>query len=204
MKKQIILALSGGCYSGKTSVMKNIQANNPGLNVIVLPELMRSIKMLSIDDLRNNPGEYLKVQDEIVRRKMLYENDVANSHDFDIAVFDRAITDSLYYLVNHVDSRRLTYSESVIHNNLISDAQRHAIYAMEHIYTHLAFFLPIEAEFEESKFRPSNIHEVKYKESIFIQTTNEHCMSIANKRPAYKVFNLNVERMQNVLSWAML
>jgi hypothetical protein len=111
--KPFTIAFSGGCFSGKTSTMKALKSilEKYGFTVIILDELIRKSQKAkatkSIDEIRRDANEYFELQKEIIQEKIKQENKAFNSSKPIIYLFDRALTDSLFYYEFYVDKNNL-------------------------------------------------------------------------------------------------
>ena len=209
MKKESkVIVFTGGCFAGKTTTLDSVSTilTANGKNVVYMNEYMRNKPIVSIDEIRSDPSTYLKLQDEIVRLKMLRENEIFQLRDNVIALIDRAITDSLFYLLYYVDKSKMSLEDLKTYNNLIADAQKHAAFAFKNIYDYVAFFLPIEKISDAGIYRPETVHITKYIESSVIGMLNyfyyyEH----GNANMVYKTYNANIddhfEIAKDISSW---
>ena len=176
MSKPLVIAFSGGCFSGKTTTMEKLKESleKRGHRVIMLGELVREYKIGSIDELRENPSKYLAFQDSIITSKISAEAHLLSRaySDTDIVLVDRAITDSLFYLLFYVDKKELTERDLNIYWHLLSRVQNHTEYAFRHIYDVVYEFAPINKLCDDTVFRPQKIDILKYIESITISMLN--------------------------------
>lgn len=176
MSKPIVIAFSGGCFSGKTTAMEKLKETLEarGHKVIMLSELVREHKIESIDKLRENPSEYLAFQNSIISSKISAEVHLLSRgcSDIDIVLVDRAITDSLFYLLFYVDKKDLTERDLNVYWYLLSRVQSHVEYAFKHIYDAVIEFAPINKLCDDTVFRPQKIDVLKYIESINISMLN--------------------------------
>lgn len=195
MSKPIVIAFSGGCFSGKTTTMEKLKESleKRGHRVIMLSELVREYKIGSIDELRENPSKYLAFQDSIITSKISAEAHLLSQaySDTDIVLVDRAITDSLFYLLFYVDKKELTERDLNIYWHLLSRAQNHAEYAFKHIYDEVIEFAPINKLCDDTVFRPQKIDILKYIESIAISMLNKHAMYSVRTSSSLTQWDLN-------------
>ena len=76
-----IIAFSGGCCSGKTTTLqalaKELEAH--GRKVVILHENIRvfidALGLKSIDEARENPETYLRIQNKAIREKIYKAED---------------------------------------------------------------------------------------------------------------------------------
>lgn len=104
------IAFSGGCCSGKTSTMQALKyiLEQQGYKVVILDEVIRKTKEAehhfnSIISLRKNAASYFRLQEKIIKQKIEQEKEAYNSKEPIIYLFDRALTDSLFYFEFYVD-----------------------------------------------------------------------------------------------------
>lgn len=110
-----LIAFSGGCYSGKTSTMnalKSILENEYGLKVVIVNEAIRETEIAksgaSIESIRHNADNYFRLQKEIIQKKYNQELEANACGEPTVFLFDRALTDSLFYYETCVDKSRLS------------------------------------------------------------------------------------------------
>lgn len=197
MSKPIVIAFSGGCFSGKTTTMEKLKETleQRGHKVIMLSELVRKYKIESIDKLRENPSEYLAFQDSVISEKIAQEAHLLSQgfNDIDVVLVDRAITDSMFYLLFYVDKNKLTEYDLNKYWYLLSRVQNHTIYAFKHIYDIIIEFAPINKLCDDTVFRPQKIDTLKYIESIAISMLNRFA---ANGTTNVVHWDLNIQSAQ--------
>ena len=176
MSKPIVIAFSGGCFSGKTTTMEKLKETleQRGHRVIMLSELVRNYKIESIDKLRENPSKYLAFQDSVISEKIAEEAHLLSRayDDTDIVLVDRAMTDSMFYLLFYVDKNKLTEQDLSKYWPLLLRVQNHTMYAFKHIYDLIIEFAPITKPCDDTIFRPQKIDTLKHIESIAISMLN--------------------------------
>ena len=189
-----IIAFSGGCFSGKTTAIETVKANfiNSSLDCIHISELIRDLNIVSIDELRKNANDYFDVQIQIITEKINQERAAA---DFPgIVLVDRAIGDSLYYLLYHVRYDALDNSRKLKYLDFVNFVHNHAQFAYRFLYTCVAFFKPLEKVCLDNVYRPENINITKHIESKCIDIINlAYCDSFK-----YLSFDLNTEDVNGV------
>lgn len=175
MGKPIVIAFSGGCFSGKTTTMEKLKESleKRGRKVAMLSELVREHKIESIDKLRQDPSEYLKFQQDIILEKIDAELNCTKL-DADVVLVDRAITDSLFYLMFYVDKSRLSFDDIAIFYGLQNRTRMHMKQAFEQIYNLVIEFSPINAVCDDKVFRPKKIGALKYIEYDIISMLNDY------------------------------
>lgn len=175
MKNTYFVVFSGGCYSGKTTTMqKFIKAlTDKGVNVKELGEIVREYKIKSIDDLRKDPVAYLDFQNKVINEKIEAELECFNKNENQVIVCDRAITDSLFYLLFYVDKANLDEEQMTTYTKLYERVDYYAKMAFSKIYDLLIEFKPIEKAETYDSYRPKNISVNKYIEHRMISTLND-------------------------------
>jgi len=169
----MIIAFSGGCFSGKTSTI-NLYKNLLGDRAITLDELVRGKKIISIDDIRKDPIKYLDFQEEIITQKIEQEKYAFSNSKDKIVLVDRALSDSLFYLTFYVNKdKNLQGNFWTKYSSLIDRVKKSTQYAFENIYDYVLEFSPIEAKCNDEVFRPHFIDVQKYIEYDMISTYNQ-------------------------------
>lgn len=174
---KVIIAFSGGCFSGKTSTIMKIK-EKLGDECIVLDEIIRKIykndENFSISKIRKNPEEYLELQSKIINEKIKSEINAFLSKDFNdkIILVDRALTDSFFYLTYYVDkssfSDEIKEKYNIFLKNMIGYIENSSS-----IYDYVLEFSPIQNKKNEDNFRPSDIDSSKDIEHFFISLYNQ-------------------------------
>jgi predicted ATPase len=179
MKNTYFVVFSGGCYSGKTTTMQKFTKalENKGVKVKVLDEIVRKHKIQSIDKLRKNPVAYLDFQNRIINEKIEAELSCLNENRKQVVVCDRAITDSLFYLLFYVDKANLNEEQMALYANLYESIDQYAKRAFSEIYDLLIEFKPINKNETYDSYRPKNISINKYIEYKMINTLNDAYMN---------------------------
>lgn len=178
MSKPIVIAFSGGCFSGKTTTMEKLKdtLEKKGCRVIMLSELVREHKIESIDELRRDYKKYLAFQEEVIHGKILAEchllSDEYNSND--IVLVDRAITDSLFYLLFYVDKSKFEFDDISKFYDIQTRTMAHVKYAFDRIYDLVIEFEPISKPCEDTVYRPKQVGALKYVEATTISMLNEY------------------------------
>ena len=193
MKNTVFIAFSGGCLSGKTTTMKEAKKifTNYGIKTITLDEIIRKQPIESIDELRRNASKYLELEHKIITEKIKCEEALFKSNEKQVVLCDRAITDSLFYLLFYTDKNSLAVDELDTLNILYNYIDAHAKNAFANIYDLLIEFSPLEVK-SNDRFRPSNIDILKYSEYRLIHTLNEAYSQFAPESFASLHIDLNV------------
>lgn len=174
VNKPIVIAFSGGCFSGKTTTMEKLKETLEarGHRVTMLSELVREHKIESIDKLRENPSDYLAFQYEVITAKIDAENGCKNA-DANVVLIDRAITDSLFYLLFYVDKGKLSFDDLTLFYHLQRKTIEHIHKAFIKIYDLVIEFSPISKRCYDAVYRPKQIGALKYIESEVISMLND-------------------------------
>lgn len=198
MSKPLVIAFSGGCFSGKTTTMEKLKEllEKRGHKVAMLSELVREHKIESIDKLRQDPSAYLKFQQDIILEKIDAELNCTKL-DVDVVLVDRAITDSLFYLMFYVDKSRLSFDDIALFYSLQNRTRMHMKQAFEQIYHLVIEFSPINAVCDDKVFRPKQIGALKYIEHDIISMLNEFAMPCTLGK--YIRCDLNTQTPENLI-----
>lgn len=189
-----IIAFSGGCFSGKTSTMEALKSilEKDGYRVVIISEAMRETKVaksgMSIDAIRQDANLYFKLQKEIIRKKINQEFNAFNGKPNTIYLFDRAITDSLFYYEFYVDKSKLDNKEDYFsfHKFLLSK-----ISSTLNQIDLLIEFKPLKnCNINDDKMRPAYLKEASYSEYTCIHRLNYKYRQ-KNKVHSFMSINLN-------------
>ena len=198
MSKPVVIAFSGGCFSGKTTTMEKLKESleKRGRSVATLSELVRECKIESIDKLRQNPSAYLKFQQDIILEKIDAEL-ICTKLNADVVLVDRAITDSLFYLMFYVDKSKLAFDDIALFYGLQNRIRMHMKQAFEQIYSLVIEFSPINAMCDDKVFRPEQIGALKYIEYDFISMLNDYAVSSMPRK--YIRWDLNTQSAEELI-----
>lgn len=170
----IVLAFSGGCFSGKTSAM-NILKRRFGDDVVLISEVIREkLKNtpFSIDDVRQKPKAYLEFQFDVISAKIKDELDTLQNYENKLIIFDRALTDSLFYYTFYVDKSTLSNEDLKAYDNFLTMLIETTRFHCENIYDCVVEFKPINSFCDDSKYRPGSIDIIKNIENKMIHMYN--------------------------------
>ena len=198
MGKPVVIAFSGGCFSGKTTTMEKLKESleKRGRRVAMLSELVREHKIESIDKLRQDPSAYLKFQQDIILEKIDAELNCTEL-DVDVVLVDRAITDSLFYLLFYVDKSRLSFDDIALFYGLQNRIRMHMKQAFGQIYNLVIEFSPINAVCDDKVFRPKQIGALKYIEYGIISMLNDYANSSTLGK--YVRWDLNTQSAEELI-----
>lgn len=198
MGKPVVIAFSGGCFSGKTTTMEKLKESleKRGYKVAMLSELVREHKIESIDKLRQDPSAYLKFQQDVILEKIDAELNCTKL-DADVVLVDRAITDSLFYLMFYVDKSRLSFDDIALFYGLQNRIRMHMKQAFEQIYNLVIEFSPINAVCDDKVFRPKQIGALKYIEYDIISMLNDY--AISSTLGKYARWDLNTQSAEELI-----
>lgn len=170
------IAFSGGCFSGKTSTMEALKSilEKEGYKVAIINEAMRETEVaksgMSIDAIRQDANLYFKLQKEIIQKKIDQEFKAFNGEPNTIYLFDRALTDSLFYYEFYVDKSKLDNKEEYFkfHKYLLDKVSS----TLNQVDL-LIEFRPLEnCNINDDKMRPAYLEEVSYSEFNCIRRLN--------------------------------
>lgn len=198
MGKPVVIAFSGGCFSGKTTTMEKLKESleRRGRKVAMLSELVREHKIESIDKLRQDPSAYLKFQQDIILEKIDAELNCTKL-DVDVVLVDRAITDSLFYLMFYVDKSKLSFDDIALFYGLQNRIRMHMKQAFKQIYNLVIEFSPINAVCDDKVFRPKQIGALKYIEYDIISMLNDYANSSTLGK--YVRWDLNTQSAEELI-----
>lgn len=200
------IAFSGGCFSGKTSTMEALKSilEKDGYKVVIISEAMRETEVaksgMSIDAIRQDANLYFKLQKEIIRKKINQEFEAFNGEPNTIYLFDRAITDSLFYYEFYVDKSKLDNKEDYFgfHKFLLNKVS-----LMLNQIDLLIEFKPLKnCDVNDDKMRPAYLKEVSYSEYTCIHRLNytyRRINSGLGSRLGFMSINLNNECCNNCI-----
>lgn len=167
-----LILFSGGCNSGKTTtLLKTKEALiKDGYEVEVVDELIRDQINESIDEIRTKPNKYLELQQAIIGKKIEQELKAFSDTSNKIYLFDRAATDSLFYLESYVDKIRLSNINLEVFCAMHEYIHK---YLLDHfkLYTLVIHFEPIDKN-QLSLFRPKQLDLLKTYENSCIKRLN--------------------------------
>lgn len=169
-----MIAFSGGCHSGKTTLMNAVanKLREMGKNVIVFKEnAHKFIKKGGIDELRANPSKYLGFQETVIHERIDFEKKwldgrLNKSTDTTVVLMDRPITDSLAYMFMYINVDSLSDTDKQRYENLIFEIHKH----LTRFWATSAFTIisltPLKQScpISETDFRPAKINSVKDSE----------------------------------------
>ena len=152
---------------------------------------------MSIDAIRQDANLYFKLQKEIIKKKVKQERDVPFNDEPDtIYLFDRAITDSLFYYEFYVDKSKLDNKEDYFrfHRLLL----KRVSFLLNQIDL-LIEFKPLEnCSVNDDKMRPAYLKEASYSEYTCIHRLNYTYRRKDNVH-GFMSINLNKECSNNCI-----
>lgn len=189
------IAFSGGCFSGKTSTMEALKSilEKEGYKVVIINEAMRETEVaksgMSIDAIRQDANLYFKLQKEIIQKKISQEYEAFSGEPNTIYLFDRAITDSLFYYEFYVDKSKLDnkYEYFDFHKQLL----RKVVQTLKHLDL-LIEFKPLDCrDINEDKMRPAYLKSASYSEYVCIHRLNSFYRQKDNEKLGFMEIDLN-------------
>lgn len=197
------IAFSGGCFSGKTSTMEALKSilEKEGYNVVIVNEAMRETEVaksgMSIDAIRQYANMYFGLQKEIIKQKIKQESEAFNGEPNTIYLFDRALTDSLFYYEFYIDKSKLDNKKDYFrfHKYLLNKVSS----TLNQIDL-LIEFRPLEnCSINDDKMRPAYLEEVSYSEFECIHRLNYAYRQRGDKKLGYMGVNLNSKYYNNCI-----
>ena len=178
LRRNILIAFSGGCFSGKTTTMNKLLSylKDKEYPVEVIGERARELMPQqyngNIDLLRKNAKDYLKFEIDIISKKIQDEDNARAGESKKIYLIDRALSDSLFYLETYIDVKSLDLESAKaftdFHKKLV-DLLTKYLYR----YNIMFEFEPIENSNNDDAFRPCNIDVIKHYEHNRIKRIND-------------------------------
>lgn len=159
----------GGCCSGKTTAVNLLKdrLKAQGHNVSLIKESMRDLTELPIEELRQKPSEYLKIEEQIIEKRIEKEIQAYNDTSNTIYLSDRSIFDSIFYLCNYVPTPFLNDAELTKFYEIYRRIQVYAIWSLKKV-SGLILACPIYPKQSDwssiNKFRPRQIDWASYYE----------------------------------------
>lgn len=189
------IAFSGGCFSGKTSTMEALKfiLEKEGYNVVIISEAMRETEAaksgMSIDAIRQDANLYFKLQKEIIRKKINQEFEAFNGEPNTIYLFDRAITDSLFYYEFYVDKSKLDNKEEYFkfHKYLLDKVSS----TLNQVDLLIEFKPLNNRDINADKMRPAYLSSASYSEFACIFILNNNYRRKLDRKLGYYMVDLN-------------
>ena len=197
------IAFSGGCFSGKTSTMEALKfiLEKDGYKVVIVNEAMRETEVaksgMSIDAIRQDANLYFKLQKEIIQKKINQEFEAFNGEPNTIYLFDRALTDSLFYYEFYLDKNKLDNKKEYFkfHEHLINK-----VCSNINQIDLLIEFKPLNVrDVSEDKMRPAYLKEASYSEYACIHRLNHFYRRKSEKRLGFFTIDLNDRKFNNCI-----
>lgn len=197
------IAFSGGCFSGKTSTMEALKSvlEKDGYKVVIVSEAMRETEVaksgMSIDAIRQDANLYFKLQKEIIQKKINQELAAFDSEGDTIYLFDRALTDSLFYYEFYLDKNKLDNKKEYFkfHEFLINK-----VCSNINQIDLLIEFKPLNSrDINEDKMRPAYLKEASYSEYTCIRRLNHFYRRKSEKRLGFFTIDLNDKKFNNCI-----
>lgn len=175
------IAFSGACFSGKTTFIGKLSRvlRDKGKEVVVLSENCRKHKYWegSIDDIRSKPEEYLSAEELLIAQNIKDEIDLvtkcSESKDMYVLI-DRALTDSLMYLILYLDFSALSKNSKKRYWDLYETLDKSIKNSFSEVYDAVVQFKPISPELKDpdDEFRPKDLMTTQSLEYDMIRKLN--------------------------------
>lgn len=189
-----IVPFSGGCFSGKTTAMLEVQRLlSTQYRCQIVEEPIRKLDIKSIDTLRKNPSEYLKLQLQITPARIRHELSLKETGMPVIFLIDRTLADSMFYPQFYLNTDKLSDDELASLKGLFALMQGWSSILYKRVYSHTLFFKPLEIECLDAKFRPKRIDILKYIESDMILNLTKAFTA------DFTVLNMNFQKPQEIV-----
>lgn len=168
-----MIAFSGGCHSGKTTLMRAMadRLRDMGKDVLVFKENAHNyLEKGGIDELRANPSKYLDFQEVVVNERINFEKQWLNNQiagDDQIVLVDRPISDSLAYIFMYINVDSLSDEDKRRYRDLVFSIRKHIVSFWRRTNKLTIFSLePLvhACPDSETEYRPKSINSVKYAE----------------------------------------
>lgn len=195
------IAFSGGCFSGKTSTMEALKSilEKEGYKVVIVSEAMRETEVaksgMSIDAIRQDANLYFKLQKEIIQKKINQEFEAFNGKPNTIYLFDRAITDSLFYYEFYVDKGKLDNKEEYFkfHKYLLDKVSS----TLNQVDLLIEFKPLNNRDINADKMRPAYLSSASYSEFACIFILNNNYRRKLDRKLGYYMVDLNDKYYNN-------
>lgn len=195
------IAFSGGCFSGKTSTMEALKSilEKEGYKVVIVSEAMRETEAaksgMSIDAIRQDANLYFKLQKEIIQKKINQEFEAFNGEPNTIYLFDRAITDSLFYYEFYVDKGKLDNKEEYFkfHKYLLDKVSS----TLNQVDLLIEFKPLNNRDINADKMRPAYLSSASYSEFACIFILNNNYRRKLDRKLGYYMVDLNDKYYNN-------
>lgn len=195
------IAFSGGCFSGKTSTMEALKyiLEKEGYKVVIISEAMRETEAaksgMSIDAIRQDANLYFKLQKEIIQKKINQEFEAFNGKPDTIYLFDRAITDSLFYYEFYVDKGKLDNKEEYFkfHKYLLNKVSS----TLNQVDLLIEFMPLNNRDINVDKMRPAYLSSASYSEFAGIHLLNHNYRRKLDRKLGYYMVDLNDKYYNN-------
>ena len=211
MVEPVLIAFSGGCYSGKTTAIETARdkLSKQGMNVLVLNEILREATKMPISEIRKNANLYFELEKNIITAKILQEEKAKlhNTSEKTVVLIDRALTDSLFYYENCVNRSELT-NEAIenyyaFHSYLIEKVEEH----FSQLYDFVLQFKPFAKTKigVEDKYRPVDLKYSSKFEYENIKRLNYYFSNVLRENNVYscRVIEVDAQQPKSSLSTAL-
>lgn len=166
-----MIAFSGGCHSGKTTLMRAVadRLRDMGKDVLVFKENAHNyLEKGGIDELRANPSKYLDFQEVVVNERINFEEQWLNNQIVgdQIVLVDRPISDSLAYIFMYINVDSLSDEDKRRYRDLVFSIREHIISFWRANKLTIFSLEPLvhACPDSETEYRPKGINSVKYAE----------------------------------------
>lgn len=163
-----ILAFSGACHSGKTTMIHEVK-DRFGDKIVICDEVIRrKPNVKSIDAIRKDPKAYLEFQFEVIREKFETEQNVLSKYPRSVILTDRSLADSFFYYIFYVDKSSLSRDLMEKYADFFKWLYFRTLTSAR-CYDHIFLFRPLPLA-EHDLLRPGNLDLLQDVEFFFIKT----------------------------------
>lgn len=151
-----LIAFSGGCYSGKTTIMEEIVKEIEHCETA--GEIIRGVISESIDKVRADARGYLRLQFRIINSKIWDEWRHRLTNPCDLVLVDRSLADSMFYFTTYVNRSKLTLWDRVLYWGFLMYLKAMTWCAMTFLYSKVILFTPLPTNnCDDTFFRPEQL-----------------------------------------------
>lgn len=163
-----LIAFSGACHSGKSTMIRKIAERTNYNGIITLTDVIRD-KVSDIDAIRKSPKQYLELQIEIITEKFNAETDAIKKHPNSIVLTDRSLADSFFYYIFYVDKSTLSPQQLEKYAAFFKWLYFRTL-TTARTYDHIFLFRPLVQKDTSDTMRPDHLHLLQDVEFLFIKT----------------------------------
>lgn len=210
LKRPFVVAFSGGCCSGKTTMLNALkeQLEKEGHKVLTFKADSHAYlaeRNTTIDAIRRRAFDYLRFQEWICHEQANFENQILQGHynEYDVILLDRSLFDCIFYTKYYIDlgSPSLEVGNGFErYYDLQLYLDKHANKAVERIYDLILIFDALKEPKgnTETYTRPASLKVLKYIESFGIAQIVTYYTAL-NHPELLKYINLNTTKQEEAV-----